>query len=173
MAKEMQRLGGRSARIQQAVHDAVRVLGADRASLTVPMVAEAAGVTPSTIYRRWGDMADLLADVAVERMRPVCPPQDTGSARGDLLAYALQLADEMASTVGRAMLRDVIVAGCAPQCRDFTLQQLTIINDRAMARGEGFDPELVTDLVIAPILMRILHDQPVDEAFVHRLVARI
>jgi len=53
------------------VHGAVQELltTMDRAEVTVPMIAEKAGVTPSTIYRRWGDLADLLADVAVARMR--------------------------------------------------------------------------------------------------------
>ena len=66
------RPGGRSARVQAAVHQATIELMAlhGRAVLTVPLIAARAGVTPSTIYRRWGDLADLLADVAVERMRP-------------------------------------------------------------------------------------------------------
>ncbi|TCQ96718.1 TetR family transcriptional regulator [Neorhizobium sp. JUb45] len=58
-------------RIQTVVHGAVQELltAMDRAEVTVPMIAEKAGVTPSTIHRRWGDLADLLADVAVARMR--------------------------------------------------------------------------------------------------------
>ncbi|WP_353622840.1 TetR family transcriptional regulator [Aliirhizobium terrae] len=56
MAREMLRQGGRSARIQTAVHEATRELlkTTDRSAITVPMIAEKAGVTPSTIYRRWG-----------------------------------------------------------------------------------------------------------------------
>lgn len=169
MAKEMQRQGGRSARIQAAVHAAVRSLGP---GATVPAIADAAGVTPSTIYRRWGDLSELLADVAVERMRPAAPPADTGSAYGDLEAYALQLADEMTTAVGRQMLRDVLGSDCAPQCRDFTMEQLAIMQARADARGEPF-PDMAMDLVIAPILMRVVHEMPVDEDFVHRLMVRL
>lgn len=172
MAKEMQRQGGRSARIQEAVHQAV-LQSADRAALTVPMVADLAGVTPSTIYRRWGDMTELLADVAVQRMRPVAPPEDTGSAKGDLLAYALQFADEMSSPIGQEMLRDVIGSGCAPRCRDFTMQQMGIIADRANIRSEAFSPEMATDLVIGPILMRLVHGCTVDDDFVHLLITRL
>jgi hypothetical protein len=42
--------------VQKAVHRAVRELQADggEGELTVPAVAARAGVTPSTIYRRWG-----------------------------------------------------------------------------------------------------------------------
>ena len=62
------RPGGRSARVQASVHQAVRDLLAtsDRDGITVPAIAERAGVTPSTIYRRWGGLPELMADVAAE-----------------------------------------------------------------------------------------------------------
>lgn len=170
MAKELQRQGGRSARIQAAVHQAVRDLGY---GATVPAIAERAGVTPSTIYRRWGDLSELLADVATEQLRPAAPPADTGSAKGDLEAYALQMAEEMATQVGRKMLCDVVTTGCGQQCHDFSMEQLTIIGNRAVARGEAFAVPDALDLVISPILMRVLHDQTADEEFVRRLVARL
>src|ERR1700754_4261677 len=89
MAREMIRQGGRSARIQEAVHGATQALldEAGRSAINVPMIAERAGVTPSTIYRRWGDLAQLLADTAAERLRPVTDPDDTGSLAGDLSAF--------------------------------------------------------------------------------------
>ena len=60
--KAIARPGGRSARVQAAVHGATSALIAEhgRAAVTVPMIAARAGVTPSTIYRRWGELADLL-----------------------------------------------------------------------------------------------------------------
>src|SRR5690348_7222894 len=111
MAREMIRQGGRSARIQKEVHAATRAMldEVGRGALTVPMIAERAGVTPSTVYRRWGDLGQLLADVAVERLRPSADPDDTGATASDLEAYVLQYAEEMSSKVGRAMLRDVLV----------------------------------------------------------------
>src|SRR5579875_1491900 len=110
MARELVRQGGRSARIQQAVHAATRELLArvDRAEISVPMIAERARVTPSTIYRRWGDVAQLLADVAAERLRPVADPDDTGALEGDLRAFVTQYAEEMSAPVGRQLLRDVL-----------------------------------------------------------------
>lgn len=110
MAREMVRQGGRSARIQAEVHNTVnRLLGTlDRSAITVPMIAEQAGVTPSTIYRRWGDLTQLLADVAVARMRPIAEPEDTGSMKGDLTLFIQQYAEDMSSKVGRDMLADVM-----------------------------------------------------------------
>ena len=110
MAREMVRQGGRSARIQEAVHLATQALlnEVGRSEINVPMIAERAGVTPSTVYRRWGDLAQLLADTAAERLRPIADPEDTGSLAGDLRAFVLQYAEEMGSPVGRALMRDVL-----------------------------------------------------------------
>ncbi|WP_122857219.1 TetR family transcriptional regulator, partial [Pseudomonas viridiflava] len=70
--KEAVRTGGRSARVQESIHRAVRdlLLEQDRSTLSVPLIATRAGVTPSTIYRRWGDLTNLLADAAIARLRP-------------------------------------------------------------------------------------------------------
>ncbi len=135
----------------------------DRAAVTIPLVAAEAGVTPSTIYRRWGELNDLLADVAVERLRPDMVPVETGSGRGDLLAWAEQYAEEMASQLGREMIRDVLAADgeAGPRrCCGYARQQIAVIAERAAARGEAFpDLDRVLDRVIAPILFRILFDE--------------
>ena len=161
------RPGGRSARVQAAVHAAVNDLQreASRAMLTVPLIAARAGVTPSTIYRRWGDLADLLADVAVERMRPDLEPPDTGSLAGDLQAWGEQYLDEMSSDVGRAMVRDVLAGsgqlGGQPvpcRCFEFTASHIDIILARARERGETGLPtaDALMDGIVAPIIYRLL-----------------
>ena len=171
------RPGGRSARVQAAVHQATTELLAlhGRAALTVPLIAARAGVTPSTIYRRWGELADLLADVAVERMRPDGDPADTGSVAGDLLAWVEQYRDEMSSEVGLGMMLDVLaakggtpVAGRLPvpcQCAAFTAAQIETIVARGVARGEPV-PEIdtVMDTVVSPIIYRALFGPPVMPA---------
>lgn len=180
MARELIRQGGRSARIQQAVHEAVGALLSrmDRAQVTVPMIAEAAGVTPSTIYRRWGDLPALLADVAVQRLRPIGDPEDTGSASGDLQAWLIQYIDEMSSPVGRALVRDVLGAGQGDQaapCWRYTYDQLGVIADRAAGRGEpSFAIEAVVDDVVAPVMYHVLfRDRPLDDDYARTLLARV
>ena len=163
------RPGGRSARVQDAVHKATRQLLDEqgRASVTVPMIAARAGVTPSTIYRRWGDLAELLADVAVERLRPDSDPLDTGSVQGDLLVWADHFLDEMSSELGRAMVRDVVSARdpeamSAPcPCAQFARKQLGAIFERGEARGEQV-PEIdaAMDRVVAPIVYRAMFGLP-------------
>jgi AcrR family transcriptional regulator len=164
--RENIRPGGRSARVQASVHAAVRgrLSTMDRGDVTIPLIATEAGVTPSTIYRRWGDLQELLADVAVERLRPDAPPKDTGSARTDLTQWAEQYADEMASGPGRAMIRDVLSSVAtdsrnAGKCCGYTREQLQVIAVRARDRGEAFpDVETVIDKLVAPIMYRILFD---------------
>ena len=163
MAREMVRQGGRSARIQEAVYLATQALlnEVGRGEINVPMIAERAGVTPSTVYRRWGDLAQLLADTAAERLRPVADPDDTGSLADDLRAFVTQYAEEMSSSVGRALLRDVLAETesdvAAGRCCSYTTQHLQTLNSRALGRGEaGFSVDEALDILIAPIVYRIL-----------------
>ncbi|OUL97984.1 TetR/AcrR family transcriptional regulator [Variovorax sp. JS1663] len=174
------RPGGRSARVQAAVHLATRQLldEQDRADITVPMIAARAGVTPSTVYRRWGDLAELLADVAVAHLRPDGEPPDTGTVQGDLLAWADQFRDEMSSDLGRTMVRDVVSARgvdsmdepCA--CAQFSKSQLGVIVERGKARGQQVVPvDVLMDRVVAPIVYRMMFGLPMaSQADVHAWV---
>ncbi|MFC9835109.1 TetR/AcrR family transcriptional regulator [Rhodococcus sp. NPDC127530] len=165
------RPGGRSARIQQAVHASTRKLldERDRADITVPMIAADAGVTPSTIYRRWGDITEVFADVALERLRPDASPHETGSVRGDLVAWAQDYLEEMSSPVGRAALRDVVMSGDTIRsengtnqfkCATFCRTQIETILGRGEPVGSPAQGvvEHVIDHVVAPIIYRILFD---------------
>jgi AcrR family transcriptional regulator len=178
--KERVRVGGRSARIQSAVHEAVRRLSAEthRDQLTVPQIAAEAGVTPSTIYRRWGDLAALLADVAVQRLRPIADPEDTGAVASDLRLFIEQFMEEMSSPVGRALIRDVFSPSGETypvQCGGFTREHLTTIISRAKARGEAaFDIDEVIDHVVAPIIYHILYgDRELTLGYCHSLLDRV
>ncbi|MBX4872300.1 TetR/AcrR family transcriptional regulator [Rhizobium bangladeshense] len=176
--KENLRPGGRSARVQASVHKAVRELLAEtgRTEVTIPLIAAKAGVTPSTIYRRWGELQELLADVAVERLRPDMQPIDAGSGKADLQAWAEQYAEEMSSGPGREMIRDVLAAQTganACKCCEYTRQQIVVIAERAKSRGETFpDVDFVMDQVVAPIMYRILFGDMPDIERVRALVER-
>ena len=181
MPRELVRQGGRSARIQKAVHAVARDLldRLDRAEITVPMIAERAGVTPSPIYRRWGDLGQLFADVAVERLRPVDDPKDTGTTLGDLEAYVLDYAEEMSSPLGRTTLRDVVAdaadSTAAVKCCRYTYDAFDIITARAAARGEAPpDSAELSDRLIAPINYHILFGElDVGPAYCRTLLGRL
>ncbi|RKT09868.1 TetR family transcriptional regulator [Streptomyces sp. 1114.5] len=178
-ARATTRPGGRSARVQQSVHQAVRDLEAEvgRDALTVPLIAARAGVTPSTVYRRWGDLRELLSDVAVERLRPDTPPADHGSLRADLEAWTVQFAEEMSSTAGRTYIRDALLGdpeqGNAVRCSDYAAEQLKVIGVRAAGRGEAVPGvETLLDVVVAPVMYRILfRPSDLSDAYTASLVA--
>jgi AcrR family transcriptional regulator len=126
----------------------------------VPAIAARAGVTPSTIYRRWGTLPQLLSDVALERLRPDTDPADTGSFAGDLELWMEQYVEEMASEPGRALIRDVLGSsepGNASRCSAYSADQIAQMRERALARGEAPpEVETVMDRVFAPVMYRIL-----------------
>ncbi|MER6396732.1 TetR/AcrR family transcriptional regulator [Kitasatospora sp. NPDC001603] len=179
--KQMVRPGGRSARVQASVHTAVRELLAEvgRDGLTVPLVAQRAGVTPSTVYRRWGDLQELLSDVAVERLRPDAEPADHGDLRSDLTAWAEQFLDEMASPSGRAYIRDALLGdpdgSNAGQCSAYAAEQVDVVLARAGDRGEPAPGvETVMDRVVAPMMYRILfRPAGLDAGYARRLVGEL
>ncbi|MFI6170447.1 TetR/AcrR family transcriptional regulator [Nocardia sp. NPDC051052] len=176
--KPMVRPGGRSTRVQQAVHTATHALMAEvgRDALTVPSIATRAGVTPSTIYRRWGDLRELLSDVAVERLRPETEPEDHGTLAADLTAWAEQFLDEMNSPPGRAYIRDALLGdpegANAGQCSDYAAEQIAVIVNRADRRGESPPgAEAILDRVVAPMMYRILfRPSALSAEYAHRLV---
>ena len=170
--KEGLRPGGRSARVQESIHSAVRALleEQDRSTVTVPQIAARAGVTPSTIYRRWGDLSVLLADVALARMQPDSEPANTGSLRGDVQAWAEQYLDEMSSEPGRNMLRDVQSSPTPGLCVSLIGGQLQIILDRYPDQPKPGVDRLI-NLIAAPTVFRILFSPaPLEVEELHRLI---
>ncbi|MDV6317872.1 TetR/AcrR family transcriptional regulator [Chromohalobacter sp. HP20-39] len=162
--KEAARPGGRSARVQEAVHQAVRELqtAKSREQLSVPQIAHKAGVTPSTIYRRWGNLAELLADVSLDRLRPDDEPPHTGSLAGDLQAWGEQYLDEMTSPTGQCMLSDIMASAereRRERCRRYGEQIMACLQERAVTRGETTPSvEDLMDGVIAPMTYRLLYE---------------
>lgn len=156
------RPGGRSARIQEAVHQAVLELQREMnpAPINVPCIAKKAGVTPSTIYRRWGNLAALLSDVALSKLQPDCLPPDCGSFQADLYAWVEQYFEEYSSDIGRSLLVDIASdpeSDNREQCYDLVSQQLDVIRDRAIQRGENYiDSQIIIEIIVSPIIYMIL-----------------
>jgi AcrR family transcriptional regulator len=158
------RTGGRSARVVAAVHDAVNDIVAQRnpREVTVAEIAERAGVNPTSIYRRWGTLEALVLDVEVARLEVNSPIPDTGTLRGDLLAFAANVAKDITRPGGLAFLQAVIGVReeTGPQ-RIAPLRergaQIQAMLDRARDRGEpALDQTDVYDYILAPIYVRTL-----------------
>ncbi|ENV03647.1 MULTISPECIES: TetR/AcrR family transcriptional regulator [Acinetobacter] len=174
------RPGGRSERIQTAVHQAVKELqkNLEQSQITIPMIADEAGVTPSTIYRRWGDIKQLFSDVALNKLKPDMEPKDLGSFQLDITSWIEQYFEEYSSEVGQTLLRDLLYAtesSNARKCETLIVQQLDIIQARAKARNElTIENQEIIEAVIAPMLFRILFtDRTLSLDYVHILLKRL
>ncbi|MFF8729465.1 TetR/AcrR family transcriptional regulator [Streptomyces sp. NPDC015171] len=179
------RPGGRSARVGVAVHQAVTDLISERGygNFTVGEVAARAGVADSSVYRRWGNLENLLTEVALNRLNTRSPMPDTGSLAGDLRTYAAQVAREITGPDGPAVLHlAVALSGHGEQgvqardaIRDARARQLESMLDRARERGEDAPDALeVLDHVLAPMYIRVLFGMgPLEAEYVEGLVERL
>ncbi|MFC7403137.1 TetR/AcrR family transcriptional regulator [Citricoccus sp. GCM10030269] len=155
------RPGGRSARIQRAVHEAASALLSElpRDEVTVARIAERAEVDPTTIYRRWGTVAQLFSDVAANRIREASVPESTGSLRGDLTAWARVYGEELSSGPGRGYLAEALAGDPsgdnARQCADHSVDSISLILERFPDEPAPTVDE-VLERVIAPLIYRIL-----------------
>ncbi|WP_026411041.1 TetR/AcrR family transcriptional regulator [Actinomadura oligospora] len=181
----VRRPGGRSARVRAAVHQAVTDLVGERGygEFTVGDVAARAGVADTSVYRRWGTLEALLADVVLTRLNAQSPMPDTGSLAGDLHAYAAQVAREITGPDGLAVLRLTVALSNRGERGlrvrdDFLAERTRFIQamlDRAEERGERPPDALgVLDHVMAPMYIRVLFGAgPLTPDYIAGLVDRL
>jgi AcrR family transcriptional regulator len=168
------RPGGRSARVRAAVLEATLdlLLARGLEGLKVSEIATRAQVHETSIYRRWGTRENLLIDALLDATEQLRVP-DTGSLRDDLIAYAVDLAQFLATPVGHALERTLAVAGDDPDTRRardhywasrYALSKHMIT--RAVDRGElpdTVDPRLAIEMLVSPVHFRIvLTREPID-----------
>jgi AcrR family transcriptional regulator len=170
------RPGGRSARVRASVHRAVAELLAEGPpeALTMPLIASRAGVHPTTLYRRWGSLAELLAEVASSRFSGDIVVPDTGSLRDDLARWATDVATDLADPDVLALMRATIGAtpegGCA--CIADRHDQLSAILDHERARGgPAPDVDQAADLLLGPLYYRaVFTREPAGPEWARELV---
>ncbi|WP_037634877.1 TetR/AcrR family transcriptional regulator [Streptomyces katrae] len=153
--------------VRSAVHQAVIDLLSDPegADLTIPAVAQRAGVNHTSVYRRWGSREALLADVVVTRLERDWPLADTGTLRGDLTAWAEAGVASIRTPEGRLLIRAVALSmpgsataqGERAQQFERRIGAIERIRDRAAARGEVPPPlDQILDQLIAPLYLRAI-----------------
>ncbi|GAB3583018.1 TetR/AcrR family transcriptional regulator [Leifsonia lichenia] len=152
------RTGGRSAAVIHSVRTAVEQLVKERGQdrVTVPMIAERAGVNPTSIYRRWGDLPTLINDIATYRLDPERPLPASGSLQEDLTIWAGELVNHYRKPVNAALLRGG--AGAAGEstsdCLRNRREEATMFVERAADAGLTVDD--IVDTVVAPIVHRTI-----------------
>lgn len=142
-------------------------------------VADRAGVSKTTMYRRWPGKADLV--VAALHQSPSPQPVDTGSLRSDLVNLLSQLLGATRSTPFVGLLAEL----AAERQREPRLAQVLdpllmerarsigLALQRGVARGE-VDPEVDLELAVAmlggPILLRLFFGGSTEADVVDRAV---
>ncbi|MFJ3231527.1 TetR/AcrR family transcriptional regulator [Streptomyces sp. NPDC086787] len=171
--------------VRSAVHQAVIDLLSDPegADLSIPAVAQRAGVNHTSVYRRWGSREALLADVVTTRLERDSPLVDTGSLRGDLIAWAEGGVASIRTPEGRLLIRAVALsmsgsaAAQGERAQQFQRRIASIegIRERAAARGETPPPlQEILDQLIAPLYLRAIFGiDPPATGYPERLVDRL
>ena len=168
------RTGGRSAHvlasIRAAVEELVKEVGRER--ITIPMVAERAGVNPTSIYRRWEDLPTLINDIATYRLNPERALPDSGDLRQDLTAWANELVTHYRKPVNAALLRGgASVAGDSDSdCLRNRRSEVELF--LARYNSPAFTVDQVMDHLVAPIIYRVIfHPWSLTDQTAETLVA--
>ncbi|MFZ0666896.1 MAG: TetR/AcrR family transcriptional regulator [Acidimicrobiales bacterium] len=175
----------RSVRSHRAILDAANELLEERGlvGLTIDEVAQRAGVSKPTIYRRWPTKGTLAFEAFSGDFLARQPLPDTGSLRGDLLAALRSWIRVVNRTITGRTLKGLI----AEVQRDPELAEIWRIRftepvraqhrtmlDRAIERGEispRTDPDVVLDLIYGPAYHRLLQSHlPLNDRFARGVV---
>ncbi len=175
----------RSKEAQRAILDAALELVAETgmSGFTVEGVAARAGVGKATIYRRWPSKLPLVMNAIMTLPELRLP--DTGALRSDLRHILGQLATILRSSpLGRVLPHLVAEHGSDPDLdqavgRYLKARRAPLVEvvRRGIERGEiasGVDPETLADLLVGPIVNRLLFSRrQVDGSFVDLVVAAV
>jgi AcrR family transcriptional regulator len=149
--------------------------------LRVDAVAARARASKATLYRHWPTKAGLVADAvrACKRTGDVLP--DTGSLRGDLVAWFGTVAASISGEEGpvlaglfMAMHQDPELAAELRAMRPSRVPIAETICARAVERGElgpGYDAGLIDEIVPGQMFMRrFARGEPLDPPFIDHIV---
>ena len=154
-------------------------------AVTDTEIARAAGVHPTTVYRRWGGRPQLVAEVVHRMSGQAIAPPDEGSLAADLRVLLREVADLLQRPEGLAVVRGLAalpahleeeIAATRRLFWQARFDAAAAIVHRAVARGElpaGIDPHQVLEFLIAPAYLRaLLTGAPLDEEFIDATARR-
>ncbi|MBL8937843.1 MAG: TetR/AcrR family transcriptional regulator [Archangium sp.] len=150
--------------------------------LSVPEVAERAGVNKTSVYRRWPTKQHLVKAALQQSMEATTRPPETGALGSDLASLAASLADFITSPTGLGVVRTVMADGDSAEAKALTatmwkgpvrdLPRAAL--EQAIARGElkpDTDVELLLFTVAGAVMHRVFIERGrVDDAWLERLV---
>lgn len=135
--------------------------------LSMEAVARRAGVSKPTLYRRWPTKEQLVIALVAQVAVAAAQTPDTGTLRGDLLAFLNTTIAGVSHPLARRIIPDLLAEGVRNPTLAGALQteigasRRALVADllrRAVARGElpaDLDIELALDFTVAPVIWRI------------------
>jgi len=166
----------------RSLHAALEAMAEHGAGgVTISEIARRAGVHATSVQRRWGTTENVMLDGMLTRSQEHLPVPDTGTLRGDLIAFARLIAAYLATPLGAALARTMAVAEDDAKAAEgrirfwrtrYDVAQVMI--DRAIERNEvaaGTDPSLALELLVAPLHFRtLLIRHPIDDNLIGQVV---
>ena len=165
-----------AARTREIILDAaVAELAAKNVSaFSLEGVAARAGIDVLTLRRLWANTPGLFTAALISFGDRYIPIPDTGTLRGDLLAYSKSYAKTVNSPIGRRLLDAMIVkpkdwdlSGSRETFLEGRHARITQMIRRGIARGEcaeDADPVVLVDMLGACLCTPVLfYDLPVTE----------
>lgn len=151
-------------------------MGEGATKISFPVIAERAGVNPTTLYRRWRDVNALLEEVAVAALtRDGDSAPDTGSLEQDLTEWAVVITRDITRPKRTRYLRAMVsarvdlVSSCPVM--ETRREQASEMVRRAHERGETTPTvSQILDHVIAPLYHHVAFALDVDQEYARRLV---
>jgi AcrR family transcriptional regulator len=178
----------RSERTHRAILDAANELLEEGGfvDLTIDEVAQRAGVSKPTIYRRWPTKGTLVFEAFSAEFLARQPVPNTGTLGGDLLAALRAWIRVVKGTVtGRTLVGLIAEAQRDPELAQIWREQFIgpvrahhrVMIDRALERGEisaTADPEIILDLTYGPAYHRLLQSHlPLTDRFARAVVETV
>ena len=178
---------GNAATAHDAILDAVYELLQKKSvrELTIEEIAKRAGVGKPTIYRWWPSKAALVMDMFEERVAPQFHAPDAATAEATIRRHVTVLIRLLNGFFGKVSAEIIAEGQSEPdvlrEYRDrYVLKRRALSHDviqRAKESGEfheDVDPQLLIDMVYAPIYYRLLlRHEKLDKRFGDALVDEV
>lgn len=149
---------------------------------TIEAIAHKAGVSKATIYRRWKNKQEVIANATSHHSFSQAPSIDTGNLRDDLVELLLAKVKILkgpdgaviASIMSAAKMDPELAKAIPHSVRDGESDDHEVILARAIKRGEislDANLELLAEITPAIMTYRIfMSQQPVNRKFIEALV---
>lgn len=133
-------------------------------NFSIPQVAVRAGVSNSSLYRRWPNKAALISFAGSRNSQASIPFPDCGSLRKDLAQALAEVLDTFSDPSMRAVIAMAFSSSDAPDLKQTLetfwqsrVEQQRQMFDRAIARGEitaDVDTTAIIERAVGPLYFR-------------------